>query len=64
MNTFLNFLENRKQFITEGFNSKKIDKVIPKIIRVPANRINLLRSNRTAPNCAIRTIRSSSFFSL
>ena len=28
MNTFLNFLENRKQFITEGFNSKKIDKVI------------------------------------
>ena len=28
MNTFLNFLETRKQFITEGFESKKLDKVI------------------------------------
>ena len=28
MNTFLNFLETRKQFLTESFNSKKIDKAL------------------------------------
>ena len=40
MNTFLNFLENRKQFITEGFNSKKIDKVIELIDSTLKKHIN------------------------
>lgn len=40
MNTFLNFLENRKQFITEGFNSKKIDKVIELIDNTLKKHIN------------------------
>ena len=34
MNTFLNFLESRKQFITESFNSKDTDKALELIDKV------------------------------